>query len=143
MAITTLLGSQTVSMDSDTILVWNVRGWNSQACCTVVVYMVMQECISLVCLQELKLSVLDNSLVISICGTGFEYSFLHVVGTRGGIVVAWRTSSWSVSQENMSRHSLSLKLKHRVTKSPWWITIVYGPQGDCNTLCYKNPNQVT
>jgi hypothetical protein len=88
MAITTLLGSQTVSMDSDTILVWNVRGWNSQACCTVVVYMVMQECISLVCLQELKLSVLDNSLVISICGTGFEYSFLHVVGTRGGIVVA-------------------------------------------------------
>jgi hypothetical protein len=84
MAIAQLLGSQSVSMDSDAILVWNVCGLNSRVHHTVVMDMVAQERISLVCLQEMKLSVLDDSLVISICGTEFEYSFLHVVSTRGG-----------------------------------------------------------
>jgi hypothetical protein len=68
MAITPLLGSQIVFMDSDNILVWNVHGLNSPTCHIVVADMVTQERISLVCIQETKLSVLDDSLVMSICG---------------------------------------------------------------------------
>jgi hypothetical protein len=59
----------------------------------VVANMIAEECISLVCIQEIKLHVLDDSLVSSICGGGFKYSFIPADGTRGGIMVAWHTSS--------------------------------------------------
>jgi hypothetical protein len=85
MAIVPLLGGQSVPMDSDTILVWNICGLNSRTRHTAVVDMVVQECISLIGLQETKLSVADDSLVINICGMGFEYSFLLAVGTRGAL----------------------------------------------------------
>jgi hypothetical protein len=70
MASAPLLGSQDVSMDSDNILIWNVRDLNSRARRTMVVDTVAQERVSLVCIQETKLSVMDSALVISICGRG-------------------------------------------------------------------------
>jgi hypothetical protein len=70
MASAPLLGSQDVSMDSDNILIWNVCDLNSRARRTVVVDTVAQERVSLVCIQETKLSVMDSAFVISICGRG-------------------------------------------------------------------------
>jgi exonuclease III len=74
-------------MDSDTILIWNVCGLNSREHHTVMVDLLTQECISLVCLQETKLSVLNDSMVANICGSRFQYSFIPAVGTRGGIMI--------------------------------------------------------
>jgi exonuclease III len=82
------LVAKTVSMDSDNIVRWNVCDLNNRAGRTVVADLVVQEHISLVCLQETKLSFMDESIVISICGQGFEYSFVPADGTRGGIMVS-------------------------------------------------------
>jgi exonuclease III len=76
-------------MDSDNILIWNVCGLNSCVHRIVVADMVAQEHISLVCIQESKLSVLNDSLVMSICGGDFEYCYVLADGTRGGTMVAW------------------------------------------------------
>jgi hypothetical protein len=97
---------------------------------------VTQERISLVCLQKTKLSVLDDSLVANICGSGFQYSFIPAIGTRGGILIAWHSSSWSKMQEDASSHALSLRLKHWALESLWWILVVYGPQGDNEMLLF-------
>jgi hypothetical protein len=51
-------------------------------------------------------------------------------------MVAWGTSSWSGSSVHISLHTLSLKLQHQVAPSAWWITIVYGPQGDHEKLLF-------
>jgi exonuclease III len=123
-------------MDSDNILIWNVCGLNSRTWCTVVVDMVEQEHIFLVYLQETKLSVMDKSIAISICGGGFEYSFVPAGGTRGGIMVTWRASAWSMPQEHASAHTLSLKLKHWLVSETWWITVVYSPQGELEKLMF-------
>jgi hypothetical protein len=119
-------------MDSDTILV--CRGLNSRVCWTLVVDLVVQECISLVCIQETKLSTINDATVSNLCGTGFIYSFLPADGTRGGILVAWRNSAWLMSQVHLSTHSLSLKMNQLVVGSSWWISVVYGPQGDQEKL---------
>jgi exonuclease III len=71
---------------------------------------------------------------MSICGGGFEYSFIPA----DGIMVAWRTSSWSAPHTHVSSHALLLKLQHRVVASPWWITVVYGPQGDQEKLLFMD-----
>jgi hypothetical protein len=79
---------------------------------------------------------MDMSIVISICGGGFEYSFVPADGTRGGIMVAWRALAWSMSQEHASAHKLSLKLKHQLVSESWWITAIYGLQGKQEKLMF-------
>jgi exonuclease III len=106
-------------MDSDNILM-NVRGLRSQVRRSIIMDLVAQERISLVCLQETKLSSLDLSTIMSICGSGFEYCFLPVDCTRGGIMVTWHASAWSLS----------------LVAEAWWITAVYGPQGEHEKLLF-------
>jgi exonuclease III len=75
-------------MDSDCILVWNVRGLNSSAHHDVVHDLVTTEKLSIVCLQETKLSVCSDFDVIQILGHGFDYFCLPAIHTRGGILLA-------------------------------------------------------
>jgi hypothetical protein len=41
-----------------------------------------------VCVQETKLRILDDFLVIQLLGAGFDYNFLPAMGRRGGILIA-------------------------------------------------------
>jgi hypothetical protein len=118
-----------VSIDSDTILVWNVRDLNSHACCTVGVDLTIQERIYLVCIQETKLSTIIDAIVSNICGIGLSYSFLPAEGTRGSILFARRNSAWSMSQVHLSTHSLSLKMNQLVAGSSWWVSEAAIPEG--------------
>jgi exonuclease III len=83
-------------MDSENIVVWNVRGLNGRARRDVVASSVQQERSSLLCVQETKSAVIDDDLIHSMLGTGFLYDYIPAVGTCGSIMVAWRTSIWSV-----------------------------------------------
>jgi exonuclease III len=51
-------------MDCDNFFIWNVHGLNGRARCAVVTDSVSQERASIVCLQETKLSVIDNQLIL-------------------------------------------------------------------------------
>jgi exonuclease III len=59
--------------------------------------LVRTENISLVCLQETKMDAISDFDIMQILGAGFDYFFLPVVQTRGGILVAWKPSAWNVS----------------------------------------------
>jgi hypothetical protein len=58
---------------------------------------VAAEWISLVCIQEIKLHVISDYDAIQLLGSGFEYVYLTVVRTRGGILVAWHAVVWVTS----------------------------------------------
>jgi hypothetical protein len=49
--------------------------------------LVYQERVSMVCLQETKLFVLDDRLLLELLGSGFDYNYLLAVETRGDILV--------------------------------------------------------
>jgi exonuclease III len=97
-------------MDSDRILCWNARGLNSRARRDLVASLVVQHNVSLLCIQESKLHVIDDSLILKMLGAGFAYDFVPTVGTRGGILVAWKSAWWNVSHGLHTPHTLTLKL---------------------------------
>jgi hypothetical protein len=99
-------------MDSENIVVWNVCGLSGGARRDVVTDLVRQERCSLLCVQETKLSNIDDGLVASMLGSNFRYSFLPANVTRGGILVAWDIATWSVLA------SLSVKVKLACTSAP-------------------------
>jgi exonuclease III len=80
-------------MESENNTIWNVRGLNVRPRSGAIRELVRAECSSIVCLQETKLSVIFDFDLIQIVGVGFDYCFLPAVGTCGGILLAWHTSS--------------------------------------------------
>jgi hypothetical protein len=64
-----------------------VHDLTSRARRTLVADLVYQERVSVVCLQETKLFVLDDRLILELLGSGFDYNYLLAVETRGGILV--------------------------------------------------------
>jgi hypothetical protein len=85
------------AMASEGILIWNVRGLNTTSHYDALRQLVSTERPSIVCIQETKLDVISPFDVIQLLGHGFDYSYLPVVQTRGGVLVAWCSSVWSAS----------------------------------------------
>jgi exonuclease III len=117
-------------MDSDRILNWNVRGLNGRARWDMVVDYVRQEKVSLVCLQETKLAIIDDTLVTNMLGQCFAYFYLLAVGNRGGILLAWNHDKWDYSHVHLSNHAVTVKVKHRLGEDTWWLTMVYRLQDE-------------
>jgi exonuclease III len=117
-------------MGSESIICWNVRGLNSGAHHDVVRELVIEEHISLVCLQETKMHVITDYDILQVLGLGFEYFYLPASQTRGGILVAWHSSSWVVSNTSSRRFSVSLCVRAATGGPKWWMSIVYEPTAE-------------
>ncbi|KAF7029938.1 hypothetical protein CFC21_104857 [Triticum aestivum] len=82
----------------DNWIVWNVRGLNNPARRTVVKVLVYRNNVSLVCLQETKLSFIYRVVVNQCCGTEFStFAYLTAEGSRGGVLLAWKGDHYTVS----------------------------------------------
>jgi hypothetical protein len=97
------------------------------------------EKVSLLCLQETKLNVVNDDLILDLLGPDFDYVALHVVSSCGGILVAWRKDLWLVSSPSLGLNHVSVKIA--LTSAPsisWWLTSVYGPQSDAEKIAFLN-----
>ncbi|KAM3333368.1 hypothetical protein ACQJBY_028445 [Aegilops geniculata] len=119
-----------LSMDhSLKIVFWNMRGLNSRAKRTVVhsVLAPIDPCI--VCLSETKLSSISLSTVLEILGPSFsDFYFLPALGTRGGILLAWRGDRVALANPIAGTYHVSATVSLGANTPPWWLTGVYGPQ---------------
>jgi exonuclease III len=75
-------------MESENIIIWNVRGLNARSHHDAVCELVRVERPSIVYLQETKLSVISDYDLIQIIGVGFDYCYLPTVGTHVGVLLA-------------------------------------------------------
>ncbi|RCV20326.1 hypothetical protein SETIT_4G047100v2 [Setaria italica] len=75
---------------NENLLIWNVRGLNSRTRRNVVRDLVTQEHVSLLTLQESKLDVCNDALVLNLLGSDFDFYALPATNTYGGIFLAWR-----------------------------------------------------
>jgi exonuclease III len=92
---------------NENILVWNVRGLNSRARWDAVRDGVRDEHVSILCLQETIMDVIPSRTILEMLGLDFDYSFLSAVGRSGGVLLAWRTTVWSVSDVHLADFSLT------------------------------------
>lgn len=121
-------------MGSETCLIWNVHGLNARARRDMVRTVVDQHRVSLVCLQETKLSVITDQLILELLGSSFDYYYLPALSTRGGILLPWRTNIWAASNFSTQNFSITLKLRLLIDGFTTWVTTVYGPQGDSEKI---------
>jgi hypothetical protein len=64
-------------------LFWKARGLNSGLHWAVIYELILAKFPLLVCLQETKLDVISDFDVMKIIGSGFDYSYLPAIHTRG------------------------------------------------------------
>lgn len=70
------------------ILCWNVCGLNEKDKRIAIRKTILLENPNIVCLQETKLSQIDDNLIKQICGLRFKkYVIVDAVGTRGGYII--------------------------------------------------------
>jgi exonuclease III len=117
-------------MDPSKILIWNVRGLNGAARQDAVRTLVDSAQVDVVCLQETKMVDVSRFLLLRMLGPAFDnFVFLPSVGASGGILVAWKNSIGVCAGSRVDEYSVSVNF-HSSTSSPWWLTCVYGPQGN-------------
>lgn len=121
------------------ILCWNVRGLNGRARRDVVRTLVSQENATVVCLQETKLSAACTRSINEALGPAYDYLALPSDGASGGVLLGWRTDVWSAVPTLVGAHSVTACLtsvSRPSDQDPWWITVVYGPQGDAPKIAF-------
>uniref|UniRef100_A0A8I7B6C6 Endonuclease/exonuclease/phosphatase domain-containing protein n=1 Tax=Hordeum vulgare subsp. vulgare TaxID=112509 RepID=A0A8I7B6C6_HORVV len=80
------------------VVVWNVRGLNSRARRCAIRSLLCTTRASIVCLQETKMALISSSIVLDTLGSEFDGStYLPADGTRGGILLAWKSQAVMVS----------------------------------------------
>jgi hypothetical protein len=90
-------------------LVWNPRGLNNPARRLVACGVVADTLAFVVCVSESNIQVLDRFIVAKTFGSWFDgLTYLPIVGTIGGIVVAWCSSEVSTTSSRVSRFNISI-----------------------------------
>lgn len=114
------------------VLNWNVRGLNSGVRRTVVRDLVTDSSCTIVALQETKMSHLTSEIVQETLGQHFvsNFAFLPAEKTRGGALVAVDERYYRITQSMCTEHTVTALIESTMCELNWWITVVYGPQGD-------------
>jgi exonuclease III len=120
------------------VLIWNVRGLNARARCLAIRLLLATTGVSIVCFQETKVEFLCSSIVLEVLGLEFDdYTYLPATGTRGGILLAWKSREVSITDPLFTTHAITTKVSTASrTSHPWWITVVYGPQEDVEKIAF-------
>ncbi|KAJ1269918.1 hypothetical protein BS78_06G014600 [Paspalum vaginatum] len=105
------------------ILCWNVHGLNSLARRSTVQEMISASSCHLACLQESKLSTVDQFLAASLGSARLDsFNFKPAGGicrTRGGILLLWNSSFSDLSDFAMGNYHLSAKVTLR--EAPYFL----------------------
>lgn len=123
-------------MNPSNILCWNVRGLNSKARQDAVRNLVTSSHVDVVCIQETKMTKISRGAILSTLGSDFTHFVeLPSVGASGGILVAWHSALGPANATRVDRHCISVQFSPS-TDQAWWLTCVYGPQGDDNKVLF-------
>jgi exonuclease III len=94
------------------IMVANVRGLNDRERRTGVRSVVGTSSVSIVCLQETKLSVVTHAIVMEKLGADFDAYFccLPTTDTRGVVIVAWVSRLVQLDSAHFSASSVTARV---------------------------------
>jgi hypothetical protein len=75
-------------------------------------------------------------IVLEALGAEFDdYVYLPAAGTRGGILLAWKSREVSITDPLFTTNALTAKVSSPASPS-WWISVVYGPQDDDDKVAF-------
>jgi hypothetical protein len=93
----------------------------------------------LVCLQETKLSVIDQPLAAFLGAYNLNcFAYKPAIGTRGGILLLWNDLEVDVSNVTIGRFSISANITLRSCLSSFLLTGLYGPSRRAEKISFLN-----
>ena len=118
---------------------WNVRGLNDAAKWAAVCEVISRMKPSIVCIQESKLALCSDAMRCEIAGPAFDaHVALDAAGTRGGVLLFWKTDRFLVDNVTVRVFSITVRLNPVGGLTPWFLTTVYGPHDDARKLDFFN-----
>lgn len=110
------------------LISWNVRGLNDRSKRLSVRETFFLNKPDIICLQETKLSTIDDVIRREICGRRIsDYALLPARGTRGGILVAWQAKRFKKVAQTNTEYCLTVTLQDTMLGETFLLTGVYGP----------------
>lgn len=110
------------------ILSWNVRGLGGFAKRPEVRKLIADKNPSIVCLQETKLSVVDDALSLSLWGSAsHSYSFRPSVGASGGLLILWDSNIVEVWSSVSFEHVLIIHGRFIDSNEEFYLLNIYAP----------------
>ncbi len=107
---------------------WNIRGLNDPCKRALVKFGISSSRRVVCCLQETKVESLSNSFLRSFAGTLVDKcQFVKSAGASGGVVTCWSSRDFSCSEVLVRRFFLTVRLKHTLSGTVFYLTNVYGP----------------
>jgi hypothetical protein len=64
-----------------------------------------------------------------------DCTYLPTQGTRGGVLLTWKSKDVSITDPLFTMNAITAKITVG-THTPWWISVVYGPQGDEDKISF-------
>ena len=118
------------------IVIWNVRGTNARARRSSIRSLIDTTNASIIGFQETKMETIYMYVVLELLGSEFdEYTYLPAQGTRGGILLAWKSRVVSITDPMLTTNAITAKATIG-SGTPWWLTVVYGPQEDADKIAF-------
>jgi exonuclease III len=120
------------------VLNWNVWGLNNQVRRQVIRDLASQTRCTIARLQETIMAGVDEQVVRDTLGDNFCISFamLQAQETRGGALLAVHENAYSIIQSFTMEFSVTAELQSTTSVDRWWLTLVYGPQGESDKLWF-------
>jgi len=102
--------------------------------------MVQDHRATIVCLQETKLQLVNDSIIRETLGPQFEgaYAAFRQNEPEAGVIIACSVDYFILQDIETTNHTISACIKNRADNSMWSITGVYGPQGDAEKMLFMD-----
>jgi len=96
-------------MNPSSILIWNVWGLNDAARRNSVRAVILSSNAEIVCLQETKIEHMNQRVFLSVFGSSYDkFVALPANGTRGGILIAWKSNTCQAIATRVDTFSVSV-----------------------------------
>lgn len=110
------------------IITWNVRGLNWRPKRLAIRETLFLEKPDVSFVQETKLSHIDDTMKKEICGRRLDrYEYVPATGTRGGMLIAWRSNRFQQQSVTHNQYCLTVELRDMMLDQQFQCTTVYGP----------------
>ena len=113
---------------SHKILVWNIRGLNSQGKWDALRAKITESACNIICLQETKRDNFDPTYLRKFCPRHLDgFAFSPSAGASGGLLTIWNSNLYSGDIVQTNSYTVTLKFTYLLDQSSFHLSNIYGP----------------
>lgn len=110
------------------ILVWNIRGMNSQEKWDAIRAKISESPCHILCLQETKREHFDSFYLKKLCPRNLDrFYFTPSIGAFGGLITIWNSSMFTASLVQANNFVVTVKFDCAMNNNSFHLTNIYGP----------------